>query len=180
MILQVGRYVAAVPYMINNSAEVQDHTQEVIVYPACVVTRGIAKQTKVAATENDREKTQQKIQKEPDQDESNRPQLIRKEKIVKLQEEDADLVHIQERVVSESKAAPTQVRYYRKSGVLIQRWRPLDTQGNETWRAVHQIVIPRPYRIEILCLAHETPLAVHLGINKTYQRVLQHFTGLVL
>ena len=40
---------------------------------------------------------------------------------------------------------------------------------------VYQIVVPKQYRSEILHLAHEGPLAGHLGINKTYQKVLQHF-----
>ena len=92
----VGGKVTALPYMINNPVEVQDHTQEVIVYPACAVTRAMATQTKVATTKNDREKTQQKVQKEPNQDKSNQPQPIGKEKLVKFQEADPDLVHIWE------------------------------------------------------------------------------------
>lgn len=46
--------------------------------------RAMTKQTKVAATKKDREKTQQEIQKESDQDKNNWPQLIGKEKLVKL------------------------------------------------------------------------------------------------
>ena len=57
----------------------------------------------------------------------------------------------------------------------MRRWRPLDAEGSETWRAVHQIVVPRQYRNEVLYLAHENPLAGCLGINKTYWKVLQHF-----
>ena len=72
------------------------------------------------------------IVKEPDQDENNQSQSIGKGRLVKLQEEDADQVHIWEKIVSEPEAALTQVRYYSKSGVLMRRWRrPLDAQGNE-------------------------------------------------
>ena len=39
----------------------------------------------------------------------------------------------------------------------------------------HQIVVPNCYREDILSLAHESPLAGHLGINKTYQKVLSNF-----
>ena len=35
--------------------------------------------------------------------------------------------------------------------------------------------IPPAYRQDILSLAHGTPLAGHLGINKTYYKVLNHF-----
>ena len=43
------------------------------------------------------------------------------------------------------------------------------------WRAVHQIVVPRQCQNEVLHLSHESPLAGHLGINKAYWKVLQHF-----
>ena len=39
----------------------------------------------------------------------------------------------------------------------------------------HQIVVPKCYREDVLSLAHELPLAGHLGIKKTYQKVLSHF-----
>ena len=39
----------------------------------------------------------------------------------------------------------------------------------------HQIVVPICHYEDVLSLAHELPLAGHLGINKTYQKVLSHF-----
>lgn len=59
----VREKVTAVPHMLNSPEEVQSHTNEVIVYPACAVTRAMAKQTqgesqpleKVAITEKDGE-----------------------------------------------------------------------------------------------------------------------------
>ena len=39
----------------------------------------------------------------------------------------------------------------------------------------HQIVVPKIYRSEILRLAHETPMSGHLGVNKTYHKILNHF-----
>ena len=41
--------------------------------------------------------------------------------------------------------------------------------------AVEQLVLPRQCRAMVLKLAHETPLAGHLGRNKTTRRVLQRF-----
>ncbi|KAK0137068.1 hypothetical protein N1851_026730 [Merluccius polli] len=38
-----------------------------------------------------------------------------------------------------------------------------------------QIVIPQTYRSEILKLAHDNPLSGHLGINKTFDRILRCF-----
>lgn len=45
----------------------------------------------------------------------------------------------------------------------------------EKWSVVTQIVVPTPYRNEILKLAHDNPLAGHLGIKKRYHRILRHF-----
>lgn len=40
---------------------------------------------------------------------------------------------------------------------------------------VHQIVVPFQFRQHILNLAHDHPWSGHLGVTKTYNRVLQHF-----
>ena len=39
----------------------------------------------------------------------------------------------------------------------------------------HHIVVSKIYRSEILSLAHETPMSGHSGLNKTYQKLLNHF-----
>ena len=55
------------------------------------------------------------------------------------------------------------------------KWHPRDVPASEEWTAVHQIVIPKKYRGEILSLAHEAAMAGHLGVNKTYLKILNHF-----
>ena len=40
---------------------------------------------------------------------------------------------------------------------------------------VYQTVVPTVHRREVLELAHDLPKFGHLGIHKTYNRVLQHF-----
>ena len=40
---------------------------------------------------------------------------------------------------------------------------------------VHQIVLPKCCQNEVMSLAHELPMAGHLGMNKTYHKVLSHF-----
>ena len=58
----------------------------------------------------------------------------------------------------------------------MRKWRPRDVPATDTWRTLYQIVVPQSKRQDILSMAHETPLAGHLGVNKTYhQRVLNHF-----
>ena len=57
----------------------------------------------------------------------------------------------------------------------MRKWRPLDASPCEGWRMVHQIVIPEQYHSEALHLAHEALMAGHLGIDKTYHKILQNF-----
>ena len=44
--------MTAVPYMLNGPEEIQDNTDEVTVYPACAVTRAMAKQAQVDQSES--------------------------------------------------------------------------------------------------------------------------------
>ena len=76
-------------------------------------------------------------------------------------------------VVEDEDAPP--VCYFIWDGMLMRRWKPLDAQSDDDWRVVEQIVLPKHYHREVFHLAHESPLAGHLGVNKTYYRVLQHF-----
>lgn len=63
------------------------------------------------------------------------------------------------------------VMFFIESGVLQRSWSPAPTGLHK----VHQVVVPKEYRSRVLSLAHNASLARHLGINKTYQRVLRHF-----
>ncbi len=53
--------------------------------------------------------------------------------------------------------------------------RSLNAEQTDEWNVVHQIVMPLKLRPHVLSLAHDHPWSGHLGINKTYNRVLQHF-----
>ena len=57
----------------------------------------------------------------------------------------------------------------------MRKWRPPDVSADDEWTVNHLIVVPRAYRPEILNLAHETPMSGHLGVNKTYHKILNHF-----
>jgi len=68
-------------------------------------------------------------------------EVIPKDLLIKLQASDPDLCDIQEKVVSETEASQNQVSYFKRSGVLMRRWRPLDASADEEWRVVHQVVV---------------------------------------
>ena len=62
-----------------------------------------------------------------------------------------------------------------KSGILMRKWRPPDVSTDEDWNTHHQIVVPPLYRKEILRLAHDNAMSGHLGVSKTYNRILKYF-----
>ena len=57
----------------------------------------------------------------------------------------------------------------------MRKWRPFDVPADDEWAVYHQIVVPKSYRHEILSIAHESPMSGHLGINKTYHKISNHF-----
>lgn len=66
------------------------------------------------------------------------------------------------------------VVYFLDNGLLMRRWRStVDMESN--WNDVFQIVVPVPYIQQVLSLAHDHVLSGHLGITKTYNRILRHF-----
>ena len=56
---------------------------------------------------------------------------------------------------------------------MYRRWVPPGMDSDEM--AVEQLVLPLQCRKTVLKLAHEIPLAGHLGCDKTARRILQRF-----
>lgn len=54
------------------------------------------------------------------------------------------------------------------------KWRPPDAFPDELWRVVFQMEVPAVYRRDIMAIAHETPMAGNLGVNKTCHETLSH------
>lgn len=63
--------------------------------------------------------------------------------------------------------ANKRVQYFWENDLLMRKW--------ENGDSVHQVVIPIGYRSQILMLAHDHVLSGHLGIRKTYERILRYF-----
>ncbi|MDA3086465.1 RNase H-like domain-containing protein [Campylobacter sp. CS_ED1] len=95
--------------------------------------------------------------------------------LINEQQNDPELKDLYHKALGENEVSEVPVCYYLKNGVLLRKWRPLDVPADEEWSVKHQIVVPKSYRSEILSIAHETPLAGHLGVNKTYDKILNHF-----
>ena len=95
--------------------------------------------------------------------------------LVVEQESDPDLKRLYKLVLSSEESEKVPICYFKKDGILMRKWRPPDASVEDDWRVVHQIVVPRSYRHEILSLAHDSPMGGHLGVNKTYHKILNHF-----
>lgn len=57
----------------------------------------------------------------------------------------------------------------------MKKWRPPDVPAKDEWAVKYQIVVPKTCRQDILSMAQETPLAGYLGVNKTHQKIVEHF-----
>ena len=74
------------------------------------------------------------------------------------------------------------VCFYWKEGVLYRKWSPEKSGQHDVFEDVgpqvqelHQVVVPKVARDTVLGLAHDIPLAGHLGVEKTKSRVLRHY-----
>lgn len=65
--------------------------------------------------------------------------------------------------------------YFLHDGVLMRKWTPPHVSSLDDWSVVKQVVVPCPFRSEVPTLAHDNPLAGHLGIQKMYDQVLRCF-----
>ncbi|XP_070548324.1 uncharacterized protein [Ptychodera flava] len=100
---------------------------------------------------------------------------LSRQQLVTEQERDNDIKLLKDKALSKDELDKIPVGYYVNDGVLMRKWRPLEAPANEEWAAVHQVVVPKVYRNEILHLAHKVPMGGHLGINKTMDKILKHF-----
>ena len=93
----------------------------------------------------------------------------------KEQHKDPEISPLFQKAVSKTDLAQDPICFYIKNGILMRKWRSPEFPADGKWAVNHQIVVPKIYRSEILSLAHETPMSGHLGVNKTYHKILNHF-----
>nr|XP_054591872.1 uncharacterized protein LOC107373038 [Nothobranchius furzeri] len=90
------------------------------------------------------------------------------------QKEDESLKNLFEQVDPIAEIQPGQSQYQLENGILFRCWSLPSAQGAE-WGMIKQIVVPTPFRGKVISLAHESDWSGHLGINKTYNLLIQHF-----
>lgn len=101
---------------------------------------------------------------------------LSRDQLIAEQRRDQSLAHRFEKVdQNDDKLGGESARYVLQVGVLVRRWTPSYASDQDDWGVVSQVVVPHMCRAEILRLAHDNPLAGHLGVNKTHDRILLCF-----
>ena len=96
-------------------------------------------------------------------------------KLVIEQENNPELKDLGQRALTLQKAEEVPVCFCKQNGVLMSKWRPPDAPASDERQVVHQIVVPKVYHREVISIAHDSPMAGHLGVRKTHDRILNHF-----
>jgi hypothetical protein len=98
------------------------------------------------------------------------PLDLNTEELIQLQKEDDTLESAWKAAKGEvSTAGPG---FFERDGILYRRWIP---HGQDDDTPIEQLVLPTQHRGEVLKLAHEIPMAGHMGKTKTASRILQRF-----
>ena len=94
----------------------------------------------------------------------------------RLQEEDPTLAKVRE--AADGYPCSAGVGFFRREGLIYRRWIPPGRDQEEM--AVEHLVLPQVCRKSVLELAHQIPLAGHMGKEKTRRRILRRFFWLTL
>ena len=85
---------------------------------------------------------------------------------------DPTLAKAREEAVSEGSKEDMRVGFYYNDGLLYWKWRPEGSAEGDV-RTSKQLVLPQQCRLPLLRLAHDVPMAGHMGITRTKDRLLQ-------
>ena len=100
-----------------------------------------------------------------------RPELeLSAAQLMELQREDDTLAAVRE--AAEGHPCSAGVGFFKRDGLIYRKWTP---PGRDEEMGVEQLVLPKVCRKTVLELAHEIPLAGHMGKEKTSRRILQRF-----
>ena len=157
-------------------------------YPSCAVTRAMAKKAILKNSNSDIDLTDTFIGQyfdtqtdssmschSPPRSNDQGHDTLSKSQLIQEQQTDPEISKLIFRALPEDEISQVPICYYIKNGILMRKWRPFDVPGDDEWAVYHQIVVPKSYRHEILSIAHESPMSGHLGINKTYHKISNHF-----
>ncbi len=157
-------------------------------FPVCAVTRSQAKalaDSPVAVEEEAVGKRQSEEVSPPPVDLANtgfakwcgmdQMPVLSRSAVVQEQRQDPTLSLLRETAACYQESRDMAEGFFLKEDLLMRKWRPPDRPATEDWSVCEQIVLPQSYWKEVLQLAHETPLAGHLGTRKAQAKIMRHF-----
>ena len=101
------------------------------------------------------------------------PLQMSAEEMREQQQKDQSLDHT--RQIAKGEQEPDgRVSFHYADGLLYRRWRPKGSEVGDV-RTCDQRVPPGKCRPIVMMLAHDIPLAGHLGVTKTKDRILQRY-----
>ena len=175
--VKVDPILAHQPCLSQQSDPIENHFPDL--FPSCAVTRAMKKQEIANNRHTDQEQidisdtflaeafdnlagTSQCTNNDKQNSESN----FSKSNLIKEQQNDPEISVLYQKAPDELDTTKDPVCYFIKDGVLMRKWRPSDVSADEEWSFRYQIIVPKPYRSEILSLAHDTPLSGHFPYEK--------------
>lgn len=97
--------------------------------------------------------------------------IVNAEVLSRMQREDPSLQNCREKALSQPDSIEKLPRaFYWENEILRRKWTSPD--NTKVW---HQVVLPACLRESVIKLAHNQPLAGHLGVEKTKERLLRAF-----
>ena len=149
------------------------------IFPACVVTRSQARGAKRDLDESEKTMDTGILLAETffsDLDPStDTKSVLSRAALIEEQKTDPEVRRLRQTAMSEIEANDVPEGFYIKDDVLMRKWRNPRSPASDDWSVVHQVVLPLSFRPEVLRLAHEAPMAGHVGIRRTRSRILVHF-----
>ncbi len=101
------------------------------------------------------------------------PLKVGREQLAAAQRADPNLIKCIDAAVDRSQVSKCRVGYFWEGDILMRWWNPQIADDDS--HMVYQIVLPSGYHAQVLHLAHEHVCSGHLGVTKTYQRLIKHF-----
>ena len=87
--------------------------------------------------------------------------LIRSQ-LIRDQQADSELVALSQTSITEVQAQDHTLCYFKRTGVLMCKWRPPSAPAADDWKVVYYIVFPKNCHRDVLELAHSTLVGVIL------------------
>ena len=100
------------------------------------------------------------------------PADVTPDEIISAQRDDETLSKIRALADVSTEAIPGKAKFYYKNSLLFRRFQ---SQNVDNGRVYTQLVVPKPHRLKVMQLAHESLLSGHLGTERTLGKILCEF-----